>query len=90
MRIYRNPEISKIKTHISRREFWQRVGDNTYAQLLTLSESDNLIKARLDIINADQNVWLLSPEYIAWFTDLVTEGHISQDAYDTIFGVNYV
>lgn len=80
-------KIAQLKTSISRREFWQRVGDSVYAQLLTIAETDNLLKARLDIINADQNVWLLSPEYTAWFAELVESEVITQDEYDLIFEV---
>ncbi len=75
---------------ISRREFWQRVGDSVYAQLLTLAETDNLLKARIDIINADQNVWLLSPEYTSWFSDLVSNEVITQEEYDFIFNIGAI
>ncbi len=86
-------KAEKIKsevTSISRREFWQRVGDSVYAQLLTLAETDNLLKARLDIINADQNVWLLSPEYTGWFASLIESEIITQNQYDLIFEVKNV
>ncbi len=83
-------KVKQYKTSISRREFWQRVGDAVYAQLLTLAETDNLLKARLDIINADQNVWLLSPEYTSWFYDLVLNEVITQEEYDLIFEVKNV
>lgn len=63
--IFSNEAIEN--SSISRREFWQRVGDSVYAQLLELAETDNLLKARIDIINADQNVRLDSPEYTSWF-----------------------
>lgn len=76
-----------LLTSISRREFWQRVGDVKYAELLTLAETDNLLKARIDIINADQNVWLLSPEYMAWFAELVESELITQDEYGLIFEI---
>lgn len=80
-------KIVQLKTSISRREFWQRVGDVKYAELLTLAETDNLLKARIDIINADQNVWLLSHEYASWFSELVESGVIAQSEYDLIFEV---
>lgn len=80
-------KIQKAKTSISRREFWQRVGDVKYAELLTLAESDNLLKARIDIINADQNVWLKSPEYREWFGDLVENETITQDDFDLVFKI---
>ncbi len=83
-------KVKQYKTSISRREFWQRVGDAVYAQLLTLAETDNLLKARLDIINADQNVWLLSPEYTSWFYDLVLNEVITQEECDFIFEVKNV
>lgn len=72
-------------TSISRREFWQRVTDEKYAELLTMTESDNLLKARIDIINADQNVWLQSPEYTLWFSELVEGGYLTQEEYDEVF-----
>ena len=78
-------ESAELKTSISRREFWQRVGDVKYSELLDISESDNLLKARLDIINADQNVWLDSPEYTNWFNELVSKSIITQEEYDLIF-----
>ncbi len=83
-------KVKQYKTSISRREFWQRVGDAVYAQLLTLAETDNLLKARLDIINADQNVWLLSPEYTGWFSSLIESEIITQTQYDLIFEVKNV
>ena len=79
-----------LKNSISRREFWQRVGDSVYAKLLGLAEADNLLKARIDIINADQNVWLLSPEYTSWFAELVESEVITQGEYNLIFEVKNV
>lgn len=78
-------KIESIETHVSRREFWQRVTDKKYAELLTLAETDNLLKARIDIINADQNVWLQSPEYTGWFSELVEQEVLTQEQYDEVF-----
>lgn len=78
-------KVDQQKTSISRREFWQRVGDIKYAELLVLANSDSLLKARIDIINADQNVWLESPEYTSWFKLLVDSGVLTQQEYDTTF-----
>lgn len=78
---------SSVNDSISRREFWQRVGDAVYASLLSAAESDNLLKARIDIINGDNNIWLESPEYKLWFSDLVSSGYISQPEYDFIFNL---
>lgn len=82
---FKSPQIT-----VTRREFLQRIGDFKYAELLTLSESDTLLKARLDIINADKNVWLRSPEYTSWFSELVVSEVITQDEYNTIFEVKHV
>ena len=76
------PERRRV---ITTRSLWRRVTEEKYAQLIGMSKDNDLLAARLKMINGDKIVDLDDAQLVLGFTELQQAGFFTEEDQARIF-----
>lgn len=85
MAIIKVEQPKKVIRKITSRAFWQRVTAIKYAELIGLSKDDNLLAARISMINGAEYVNLDDEELQGAFEELKEAGFFTEEEGSVIF-----